>query len=373
MRVVQFVIPSVALAGGRRVGYVDGDDVVDVTAVDESLTSVFDVFEASQASGTPFDETLSGAGSLDSGGSGDSGRPGNNFSRLDYGELLGAEVGGNSPYLIAPFDHPDDHRLLVSGTGLTHTGSAKSRDQMHSDDDAPSGGPAGGKPPEEPLTDSAKMFQMGIEGGKPEAGERGVSPEWFYKGNGTIVRGPGEGLELPAFALDGGEEPELAGCYFIDKSGMPHRVGFTLGNEWSDHETERVNYLYLAPSKLRSCAIGPELVTDFAFDELALQCTVERDGELIYESGPLYTGEEYMSHTLANCEDHHFKYPLHRVPGDGHIHFFGTSRISYGSRDWKFRAGDVITVSADGFSAALSNSVVGGDAAEGRAVRVVKA
>ena len=43
------------------------------------------------------------------------------------------------------------------------------------------------------------------------------------------MRGPGEGLELPAFALDGGEEPELAGCYFIDKSGTPRRVGFALG------------------------------------------------------------------------------------------------------------------------------------------------
>ena len=363
MRVVQFLIPSTGLSavstGGRRVGYVDGDDVVDVTSIDESLTSVFDVFEASQASGMSFDETLGEAGSSGSGSTG---------SRLNYAELLGAEVGGNSPYLIVPFDHPDDHRLLVSGTGLTHTGSAKSRDQMHTGDDA-----SAGKPPAEPATDSAKMFQMGIEGGKPEPGERGVSPEWFYKGNGTIVRGPGEGLELPAFALDGGEEPELAGCYFIDKSGTPRRVGFTLGNEWSDHETERINYLYLAPSKLRSCAIGPELVTDFAFDELTLECTVMRKGKLIYESGPLYTGEEYMSHTLANCEDHHFKYPLHRVPGDAHVHFFGTSQLSFSSRDWKFQAGDVITISANGFCAPLSNSVVGGDAGEGRPVRVVQA
>ena len=98
-----------------------------------------------------------------------------------------------------------------------------------------------------------------------------------------------------------------------------------------------------------------------------------REGRLIYESGPLYTGERYMSHTLANCEDHHFKYPLHRVPGDGHIHFFGTSQISFSSRDWKFRAGDVITISADGFSAPLSNFVVDGEPVEGRAVGVVEA
>lgn len=351
MRVVQFVIPG----EGRRIGFVDGDDVVDVTSSSASLTSVFDVFEASQVSGTSFDDALAG-------GANDS------SSRINYADLLSAEVGGESAYLIAPFDHPDTHRVLVSGTGLTHTGSMKSRDQMHSGDEK-----SAEEAVEEPATDSAKMFQMGIEGGKPAAGERGVSPEWFYKGNGTIVRGPGEGLEIPAFALDGGEEPELGGCYFIDKDGVPNRVGFALGNEWADHETERINYLYLAPSKLRSCALGPELITDFAFDELELECTVERDGKKIYESGPLYSGEEYMSHTLANCEDHHFKYPLHRVPGDAHIHFFGTSQLSYSTRDWKFQPGDVITISALGFGAALSNPVVGGDPAEGRAIRVVKA
>jgi hypothetical protein len=346
MRVVQFIAPST----GRHVGYIDGSDVVDVTANDPALTSVYDVFQASQSTGKSFDETLSAAGS---------GAP-----MLNYESLLGATVGGSDPYLIVPFDHPDDHRLFVTGTGLTHTGSMESRDQMHSGDE---------KPAEEPVTDSAKMFQMGIEGGKPATGQRGTSPEWFYKGNGTIVRGPGEALEIPAFALDGGEEPELGACYFISKDGVPHRIGFTLGNEWSDHETERINYLYLAPSKLRSCAIGPELITDFAFDKLELECKVERNGEVIYDSGVLYSGEQYMSHTLANCEDHHFKYPLHRVPGDAHIHFFGTSQLSFSSRDWKFQPGDVITISSDGFSSSLSNTVVAGDISEGSVINVVKA
>ena len=347
MRVVQFVIPGV----GRRVGFIDGDFVVDVTSSNASLSSVFDVFEASQFAGKSFDDTLAGAASVDS-------------DRLNYFQLIEAEIGGDSAYLITPFDHPDDHRVIVSGTGLTHTGSMQSRDQMHSGEVTPT---------EEPATDSAKMFQMGIEGGKPEHDERGTSPEWFYKGNGTILRGPGEGLEIPAFALDGGEEPELGGCYFIDKDGLPNRVGFALGNEWADHETERINYLYLAPSKLRSCSLGPELVTDFDFDELELECTVERDGKMIYESGPLYSGDEYMSHTLANCEDHHFKYPLHRVPGDAHVHFFGTSQLSYSTRDWKFQPGDLITISASGFSAPLRNPVVAGDPLEGRVIRVIKA
>ena len=83
------------------------------------------------------------------------------------------------------------------------------------------------------------------------SGQRGVAPEWFYKGNGTILRGPREPLEIPEFALDGGEEPEIVGCYVINKLGVPTRLGFSLGNEWSDHATEKINYLYLAR---RSCA-----------------------------------------------------------------------------------------------------------------------
>ena len=95
--------------------------------------------------------------------------------------------------------------------------------------------------------------------------------------------------------------------------------------------------------------------------------------EVIYDSGVLYSGEQYMSHTLANCEDHHFKYPLHRVSGYAHIHFFGISQLSFGSRDWKFQTGDVITISSGEFSAPLSNTVVADDTSDVRVINVVKA
>ncbi|NQW16128.1 MAG: sugar transporter [Chloroflexi bacterium] len=348
MRIVQFEVPGT----GRRVGVVDGGEVIDVTASNPELTTVYATFNAAQDAGIGFEEILENAASDSS-------------SRLDYGSLYEAPIGGSGPFLRAPVDHEDPHRVLISGTGLTHTGSMESRDQMHSDGDD--------EPSEEPTTDSAKMFQMGLDGGSPAAGTRGVSPEWFYKGNGTSLMGPGEGLQKPAFALDGGEEPELAGCYIIDRNGVPRRLGFTLGNEWSDHETERINYLYLAPSKLRYCSAGPELVTDFAFDELQLECSVTRDGKPIYESGTLYSGERYMSHSLANCEDHHFKYPQHRQPGDVHLHYFGTSQLSFATRDWKFQAGDEITISSEGFSHPLRNTVVDGPPDAGQVIQVVKA
>ncbi len=56
-----------------------------------------------------------------------------------------------------------------------------------------------------------RMFRMGVEGGKPAPGEAGVQPEWFYKGDGSGLVASGEPLVSPAFARDGGEEPEIAG------------------------------------------------------------------------------------------------------------------------------------------------------------------
>src|SRR5690349_18018150 len=167
-----------------------------------------------------------------------------------YGEAIDLEKAYAEGRLISPITHPDPAHLHLTGTGLTHLGSAATRDAMHKKTTEAAA---------ETLTDSMKMFRMGLEGGKPKPGEKGVQPEWFYKGNGYAVVRPGKPIPSPAFAKDAGEEPEMAGIYVIGPDRQPRRVGFALGNEFSDHVTERVNYLFLAHSKLRMCAIGPEL------------------------------------------------------------------------------------------------------------------
>ena len=158
------------------------------------------------------------------------------------------------------------------------------------------------------------MFKMGLEGGKPAKGKAGVQPEWFYKGDGRWLIGPGDTLERPAYALDGGEEPEVAGIYMIDDKGKPWRLGYALGNEYSDHVMERQNYLYLAHSKLRQSAIGPELRLGPLPAHVDGMSRIYRKGEMIWEK-PFLTGEANMSHTLANLEFHHFKYEPFRQPG----------------------------------------------------------
>ncbi len=169
--------------------------------------------------------------------------------------------------LLAPIDHPQEiARCLVSGTGLTHLGSARDRASMH-------------MAKEQELTDSMKMFRWGVEGGRPGDGEIGIAPEWFHKGYGSMVHPHGDPLVVPAYAEDGGEEAEIAVAYVIGPDGRPYRVGMTQGNEFSDHRFEKKNYLNLAGSKLRTCSIGPELVIDPDFRSVPGTVTIERGGQ----------------------------------------------------------------------------------------------
>jgi hypothetical protein len=207
---------------------------------------------------------------------------------LDYAGLLA------EGRVLSPLDHPDPAHCLVTGTGLTHLGSAEARDKMHQK--------LAGKP--EDLSDSLKMFRMGLEGGKPKSGA-GVQPEWFYKGDGAALVRPGAELPLPDFALDGGEEPEVVGLYLVGPDGRPWRVGFAIGNEFSDHVMERQNYLYLAHSKLRACAVGPELRAGALPETLEGESRIRRAGKVIWHK-PFLSGEGNMSHWIANLEFHHF-------------------------------------------------------------------
>jgi len=243
--------------------------------------------------------------------------------------------------LRAPIDHPDPAHCWLTGTGLTHLGSAEGRDKMHK---AAAQGAA---------TDSMRMFLMGVEGGKTADGSPGVQPEWFYKGNGVTLLGPDDDLPSPDFALDGGEEPEIAGVYLIDDEGVPRRLGFALANEFSDHVTERGNYLWLAHSKLRHAALGAELLLGELPQDVRGMSRILRDGETLWEK-PFLSGEANMSHSIANLEHHHFKYPLFRQPGDVHIHFFGTATLSFADQI-ETREGDVFEVAAAPFTLPLRN------------------
>ena len=65
-----------------------------------------------------------------------------------------------------------------------------------------------------------------------------------------------------------------------------------------------------------------------------------------------------MCHSLANIEDHHFKFPQHRRPGESPCPLLWHEQAQFSApRLADTRAGDVIEVAFAGFGAALRNSV----------------
>jgi hypothetical protein len=315
VRIVQIQAPT----GETRVALVDGDTL-------RLLNNCESVYQLAQ---TALQESRPLAGAVEA-------RRSNRT--LEYDPIYRGE---SECRLLPPLTHPEPSRCLVTGTGLTHRASADNRQAMHQ---APA-----------VVSDSMRMYLWGLDGGRPAPGAIGVQPEWFYKGCGTILRAHGEALPVPAYADDGGEEPEIAGIYVIDAEGFPRRVGMAMANEFSDHVLEKKNYLYLAHSKLRACALGPELVVDPDFGSVPGTVGVERNGTMLW-SQAIETGEAKMSHTLANLEHHHFKYAAHRRPGDAHIHFFGADAVSFGA-GIRLEDGDVMVIAFQGFGRPLRNPI----------------
>jgi hypothetical protein len=260
---------------------------------------------------------------------------------VDYDRLVAEKR------ILLPLDHPEPSRITVALTGLTHLGSAQSRDSMHA------------KLQSADLTDSMKMFKLGLEGGKPEPGTIGTQPEWAYKGDGSWLVAPEQPIELPGYAEDGGEEGEVTGLYVIGDHGEVLRVGFALGNEYSDHVMERRNYLYLAHSKLRQSSFGPEVLIGELPHEVKGTVRILRNGKAAWQ-GELLSGEANMCHSVANLEQHHFKYSGFRRPGDVHIYYYGASALSTAA-GFRTEPGDVFEVEAPAFGRPLRNPMVRGD------------
>lgn len=266
--------------------------------------------------------------------------------RRGLGEAIDYDVLIAEQRLLLPLDHEDPSRCLMAITGLTHLGSATQRDAMHAK-------LAAGN-----LTDSMRMFQLGLEDGRPGAGEIGVQPEWGYKGDGRWAVAPGQPLELPGHAEDGGEEAEIVGLYVIGDGGEVLRVGFALGNDYSDHVIESQNYLYLAHSKLRQASYGPELLVGELPTHVSGEIRIWRDGAVAW-AGELLSGEANMCHSFANLEHHHFKYANFRRPGDVHVYFCGASALSC-AVGFKCQPGDIYEISAPGFGRPLRNPLIAG-------------
>ena len=190
----------------------------------------------------------------------------------------------------------------------------------------------------------------------PRARSPACSPSGSTRATARNVVACGSPLASPDFAEDHGEEPELVGLLRHRRRAAGRTAsGFAIGNEFSDHVTERRNYLLLAHSKLRQCGVGPMLNTGPLPAHLEGMSRIRRDGAVLWQK-PFLTGEANMCHTFANLEYHHFKYKQHRVPGDVHLHFFGTATVSFVD-GIKVQAGDEFEIDLPALGAPLINKL----------------
>ena len=180
------------------------------------------------------------------------------------------------------------------------------------------------------MTDSMRMFQLGLEGGKTRAaGQIGVQPEWFYKGDGSCIVATGAAAGVAALRprrrRGGGDRRPVR-----DRRRRRRRCAWASPwatssptTSWSARTTSTWRTPSCAPARSgRSCwsaTLPPSI---------AARVRVLRDGNELW-AAEFLTGEANMSHTLANLEHHHFKYAIFRRPGDVHCHFFGAAVLSF--------------------------------------------
>jgi len=258
---------------------------------------------------------------------------------VDYEDLIGSRS------VLVPMDHPDPTHLLVSASGLTHLGSERTREQLRralEDDEAK-------------LSDSLRLFKLGLDTGHAEDGLPGTAPEWHYKGTGHSLVHPWQDFPVADFASDASEEPELAGIYLIGPEGCPHRIGFALANELTDHAIERRNSGWASRAKLFASSFGPELLLGELPTHIEGLSRITRKGRRRWEK-PFLTGEQHMVHAIRNIEYHHFKHDQFLVPGDVHVHYFGTATVSF-AEGIKVDASCTFEISAPPFGRPLVNGL----------------
>ena len=178
-------------------------------------------------------------------------------------------------------------------------------------------------------SDSMQMFRMGVEGGKPARGQDRRAAGMVLQGRRQHHRAAGRAARrCPRSRSRAARKPRSSAC--TSSTTAARRAGSASCSATSSPTTatEEQNYLYAAHSKLRECSMGPELLVGDLPDSVRGLSRVLRDGETLWK-GDFQSGEDHMSHSIANLEHHHFKYAMFRRPGFVHCHFFGAAVLSY--------------------------------------------
>jgi len=197
-----------------------------------------------------------------------------------------------------------------------------------------------------------KIIKWGVDGGKPSR-DGSAFPGMFFKGAAAAWVAPEEPLELPSYALDGGEEVEVVGLLPDRGQGRGARVGFALGNEYADHAWSARNYLYLrtenAPVQLR-----PELLVGEMPKSVSGRARLMRDGREIWAEEWL-SGEDNMSIPSQSRTPH---FQVQRLPSAGRRARGISSAPPPGSFTKRSRPGWRIEISSRSSGRPLRNRLV---------------
>jgi 2-dehydro-3-deoxy-D-arabinonate dehydratase len=234
VKLCQFFVPG----KGKRVGVVDGDTVLDVTAPRAGVTSVTDLIAASGTAARLEREARALAKAA--------------RTRLAFAPLDRAP-SPRAPHLLAPLDAPE-----IWGAGITYR-----RSREYYEAHTGEGGRTKG------------IYDFVYESERPEL---------FFKASAARAAGPNAPIRVRADSTLTAVEAELA--LVLGKGGAI--VGYTIGNDLSAWDIERANPLFLPQSKMYDgCfACGPVLVTAAEIGDphsLDLSCAIRRGGRTIYE------------------------------------------------------------------------------------------
>ena len=242
-------------------------------------------------------------------------------------------------------------RACPRGAGVGH-GTDASRQREGAPGDAPR---RVNRAAEEAITDSMRMFQWGVEGGRPQKARSASRPSGSTRAMAPSSALPSSHWRFRLTPKTAAKKPRSPASTIIDRDGTPCRIGMVNGNEFSDHKFEKRNYLNLAGSKLRPCSLGPELVFEAEFDNVPGEVRIERAGSALWRKPDRKRRTEHVpqpcqpgASPLQVCGPS----PARHV----HVHFFGADALSFGD-GVALRDGDMAEVSFEGFGRPLRNPI----------------
>jgi 2-dehydro-3-deoxy-D-arabinonate dehydratase len=233
MKLCQFHLPG----KGKRVGVVEGDEVLDVTSPRAGITSVLALVQRCGTAGRLERQARRMARGA--------------RTRLPWGALDRRPAPGR-PHLLAPLDPPE-----VWGAGITYRRSMQYY-EAHT---------GGGR--------TRGIYDHVYESKRPEL---------FFKATAARTVGPNDAIGIRGDSALTAVEPELA--VVLGAGGSI--VGYAAANDLSAWDIERENPLFLPQSKIfdRCFALGPVLTTPGEVGDahaLDLACRIVRGGRLLFE------------------------------------------------------------------------------------------